>query len=63
MGPKFIKLPITEEEVKGSCRLFLEKHGFPQCIGTVDGTDIPIKRPPDNSSAYINWKGRYSLNI
>ena len=38
MGPKFIKLPITEEEVTESYRLFLEKHGFPQCIGAIDGT-------------------------
>ena len=62
LGPKFIKLPITEEEVTESCRLILE-HGFPQCIGAIDGTHIPIKRPSDNSSAYINRKGRYSLNI
>ena len=54
MGPKFIKLPVTEEEVTESCRLFLEKHGFPQCIGAIDGTHIPIKRPSDKSSAYIN---------
>ena len=63
MGPKFIKLSITEEEIRESCRLFKEKDGFPQCIGTIDGTHIPIKIPSDNSSACINRKGRYSLNI
>ena len=61
MGQKFIKLPITEEEVTEST--FLVKHGFPQCIGAIDGTHIPIKRPSDNSSGYINRKGKYSLNI
>ena len=63
LGLKLIKLPITEEEVTESCRLFFEKHGFPQCIGAIDGTDILMKRPSDNSGAYINRKGRYSLNI
>ena len=38
MGPKFIELPITEEEVTENYRLFLEKYGFPQCIGAIDGT-------------------------
>ena len=40
---KCIKLPRTEEEVNESCSLFFEKHGFPQCFGTVDGTHIAIK--------------------
>ena len=57
LGQKFIKLPITEEEVTEST--FLVKHEFPQCIGAIDGTHIPIKRPSDNSSGYINRKGRY----
>ena len=39
LGPKFIKLPITEEEVTESCRRFLEKHRFPQFIGAIDGTN------------------------
>ena len=50
-----MKLPITEEEVTESF--------FGRCIGAIDGTKIPIKRLSDNSSAYINRKGRYSLNI
>ena len=64
LGPKFVKLPITEEEVTENCRLLFEKKtGFPQCIRAIDGTHIPNKTPSENSSAYINRKGRYSLNV
>ena len=37
---KCIKLPWTEEE---SCSLFFVKHGFPQCLGAVDGTKMMRK--------------------
>ena len=45
LAEKYIKLSRTEEEVNESCSLFFEKHGFPQCLGAVDGTHIVIKRP------------------
>ena len=32
LGPKYIKLPQTEEEVTTAASMFFEKHGFPQCI-------------------------------
>ena len=40
LAGKYIKLPRTEEEVNESYSLFFEKHGFPQCLGAVDGTHI-----------------------
>ena len=60
---KYIKERRTKEEVNESCSFFFEKHGFPQCLGPVDGTHIAIKQPSENSMHYINRKGRYSLNI
>ena len=38
LGPKYIKLPQTEEDVKENVAQFYKKHGFPQCIGAIDGT-------------------------
>ena len=37
---KYIKFPKTKEEVEESSSLFYAKHGFPQCIGVIDGTAI-----------------------
>ena len=38
LGPKFIKLPLSENEVKQPDILFSKAHGFPQCLGAVDRT-------------------------
>ena len=54
LADKYFKLPRTEEEVNESCSLFFKKHGFPHCLGAVDGTHIAIKRPSENSTDYIN---------
>ena len=60
---KYIRIPKTKQEVEESLSLFYAKHGFPQCIGAIDGTHVPIKQPSENSTDYINRKGRYTLNI
>ena len=63
LGPKYIKLPQTEEEVRNAVNKFEERHGFPQCIGAIDGTHIFIKKPTENPTDYLHRKNRYSLNV
>ena len=53
----------TKEEVEEAVKQFFLKHGFPQCIGAIDGTHVGKKQPSENSTDYINRKGKYTLNI
>ena len=59
---KYISMPKIEEQVQEMASCFYNAFGFPQCIGAVDGTHIPIKKPPKIPIDFINRKGFYSLN-
>ena len=48
LGPKFIKLPKTEDDVMELVRKFKERYLMPQCLGAVDGMHIEIKQPSLN---------------
>ena len=63
LGPRYICLPTSEKDVNELIRNFYNFHGFPQCVGAIDGTHIPIKEPKENASDYINRKGYTSLNV
>ena len=63
LGPEYIKTPKTEDEVCLLTANFYMHHGFPQCLGAVDGTHIFIRQPSKNPTDFLNRKSRYSLNI
>ena len=42
-------------------RHFRVDHGFPQCVGSVDGTHIPIVSPRECPADYYNRKGWHSI--
>lgn len=63
IGPKYIRLPTSPEEVKEKVARFHQSYGIPQCIGAVDGTHIDIKRPNKDATDYMNRKQKFSINV
>ena len=63
LGKDYMKLPETVAEVKNLTQKYLEHHGFPQCIGAIAGTHIPLCQPNQNYADYINRKGFTSINV
>lgn len=63
LGPRYIKLPSTEEEMGCLVKKMEDKFGFPQAFGCVDGTHIPIRQPSDNAHDFFSYKMKYTLNV
>lgn len=63
LGPKYINLSASEDEVVELVKNFEYFHGIPQCLGAVGWTLIDIKQPLENRTDFINRKGRYSINV
>ena len=60
-GPKYVKLPQSEDEMVEKAAEFLSKHGMHQAFGCIDGTHVPILRPVDqlNVQAVCDYKGTF----
>jgi hypothetical protein len=63
LGPKLLRLPSTEEEMKIKCAQFEMKYGMYQAFGCVDGTHIRINAPSQSPADYVNYKLFHSLNV
>ena len=59
---EFIKFPITEAEAAAKICSFTNKSSFPQVVGAIDGTHIPLKSVPRRERVeYFNRKQDYSI--
>ena len=60
LSRRYIRLP-TGEDAQVIVDGFLSKWGFPQCMGAVDGSHIPIIAPHTDPLDYYNRKGFHSV--
>lgn len=58
-----IRMPRGAEELAQTKQKFYEEATFPNVIGAIDCTHIPIKAPYVDEYAYVNRKNYHSLNI
>ena len=58
--PKYVKIP-KGDRLKELVESFELTKGFPQAVGAIDGTHIPIIRPEESPADYYNRKGYYSI--
>ena len=56
---KHVVFPTNPQEIAKN--LFLNRK-FPNCVGAIDGTRIPILAPLINKEDFFNRKGFYSIN-
>ena len=60
---QFIKFPTCPAQVREKIQDFREKSTFPNVVGTIDGTHIPIRAPKENHEDYFNRKHYYSFIV
>ena len=58
--PRYVRIP-TGDSLKAVIKGFEDNLGFPQCVGVVDGTHIPIMSPVECPADYYNRKGFHSI--
>ena len=61
-GSIYIEFPAGEVFIK-AVDGFEDKWGFPQCIGAIDGSHVPIAAPEFNHTDYYNRKCWYSTIV
>jgi len=59
----YIRFPTQEHHQRKIMSEFHEIAGFPNILGCIDGTQIPITTPHTNENIYVCRKGFHSINV
>ncbi|MCL4157690.1 UNVERIFIED_CONTAM: hypothetical protein GTU68_037841 [Idotea baltica] len=60
---EFVYFPVNMQEIRANKEGFYALAGFPNVLGCVDGTHIPIMRPKEFEWQYVNRKFYHSINV
>ena len=58
--PLYVRVP-SRDGLRAVIDGFENRWGFPQTVGAIDGSHIPILKPQESASDYYNRKGYYSV--
>ena len=58
--PRYVRIP-SDASLREIIDGFQRRWGFPQTVGAIDGTHIPILKPQESAADYYNRKGYYSV--
>ena len=60
LGPKYVKLPCSEDEWRQVASDFFTEWNYPMCLGALDGKRVLLAKPPNSGSDYYDYKGNFS---
>ncbi len=60
--PAYVRV-LDHHDLKVVMDGFENRWGFPQIVGAIDGSHIPILKPQESASDYYNRKGLYSITM
>lgn len=63
LADRTITFPVSRQAITHNKQAFSAMAGFPNVVGAVDCTHIPIKSPVSNEEAYVNRKGIHTINV
>jgi len=58
-----VTFPLSRQTITDNKQAFNAIAGFPNVIGAIDCTHVPIKSPTVNEDAYVNRKGVHTINV
>lgn len=58
-----ITFPTSQQAILDTKLSFSSFAGFPNVVGAIDCTHIPIKAPSENEDAFVNRKGVHTINV
>ena len=62
---ELVEFPETENDFETIAKRFFDRWQFPNCVGAVDDTHIPINKPnkKDDPPSYFDYKKDYSIHL